>query len=870
MRRRLFLLAGHLLLALAFPLHSAQAALPAGQKPPLASADSTDANIAQIEADLLQTWQYAQHPFDREISGRFLDRYLETLDYSHIYFLQSDITEFEAYRTNLHVLILQDHDMTPCWVIFSRFMRRANERINYVTNLLAAAKFDFNGHDRFIVNRHTLPYAKDMNEAKDFWRQELRCEYLEQLLVAQGIEFTGTVSPVRGDLGIVVSRNKARPLDFEYFPTRLLGKDGRPIGSVEISANGSNATVHLQWREGTNLGKTTNTFFSASGAKIGDIYFHRVAPVSSTNQAGAAARDAHPATNYAAVIHLEETNLAAINKTLTSHYVQMLDNYKDLENDRVFEMYMNALARAYDPHSEYMGHLQAENFDIQMKLSLFGIGAVLTREKNYCKILELKEGPAKRSGQIKQDDRIVAVAQSNAEPVDVVGMPLDKIVEMIRGPKGTQVTLTILPVDAAETVHKDVTLIRDEIKLEEQEPKARLYELPSSNGPALKLGVIDLSSFYADNNHPEVNTTVNAAQLINRLKQEKVDGIILDLRRNGGGYLEEAIKLTGLFNPKGPVVQTKDPNGEIVADPSPEPGPLYDGPLIVLTSIFSASASEILAGALQDYGRALIVGDHSTFGKGTVQTMQPLSSWLDLKHLQYSHDPGKLKVTIKKFYRAGGVSTQLQGVLSDIELPSIDDAADVGERSLPDAMPCDSVTSADHLDQLQLNRVKPWLAELQARSRQRIAKDKDFSYVREDIEEFRKEQADKSLSLNEAERVAEQKTETARMEARKKERLSRKKPNEKLYEITLKNVDLAQLQPPTVKTNAAAAAKNDAGVDSSDDETPREAPAFDPALEETKRILTDYIELLKKGPIIAGHSQSSTDLPTRLEGVSGQ
>jgi carboxyl-terminal processing protease len=859
MRRRLFLLASPLFLALAFTLHSARAALPAEQKPPLASADSTDANIAQIVADMLQTWQYSQHPFDQEISGRFLDRYLEMLDYSHIYFLQSDINEFEAYRTNLHVLTLRDHDTSPCWVIFSRFMQRANQRINYATNLLATTKFSFNGHDRFIVNRHTLPYAKDMDEAKEFWRQELRCEYLEQLLAAQGIEFTGTVSLETNGTGAIFwkipfSRDKTHPLDFEHFPKALSGRDGRAIGSVETSANGSNATVRLQWRKGANLSKTTNAFFSAGGAKIGEIRFHpvttffftNVAPVSSTNQAAPAAQDAHSETNYAAVIHLDETNLAAINKTLTNHYVQMLDNYKDLENDRVFGMYMNALARAYDPHSDYMGHLEAENFAIQMKLSLFGIGAVLTKDRNYCKILELKEGPAKRSGLINEDDRIVAVAQSNAEPVDVVGMPLDKIVEMIRGPKGTQVTLTIIPVDAADSVHKEVTLIRDEIKLEDQAAKARLYEMASANSPPLKLGVIDLASFYADNEHPEKNTTSDVARLINRLKQEKVDGIILDLRRNGGGYLEEAIKLTGLFNPKGPVVQTKEPNGDSVADASPESAPLYDGPLVVLTSVFSASASEILAGALQDYGRALMVGDHSTFGKGTVQTMQQLSSWLNMKHLDYSYDPGELKVTIKKFYRPGGVSTQLQGVLSDIELPSIENAADVGERSLPDAMPCDSVTSADHLEQIQLNLVKPYLAELQARSRQRIEKDRDFSYVRQDIEQYRKEQADKSLSLNEAERVAEQKADTARMEARKKERLSRKKPDEKLYEITLKNMDAAQLQTPTVKTN--------------------EEPAIDPTLEETKRILTDYIELLKKGPAIAGHRPSSTDLPTRLEG----
>jgi carboxyl-terminal processing protease len=855
MRRRLFLLARPLLLALAFTFYCTQTVLFA-EAPPGTSSDPTDANIAQIEADMLQTWQYSQHPFDQEISSRFLDRYLDVLDYSHMYFLQSDINEFEHYRTNLNVLTLQDHDMSPCWVIFSRFMQRANERTAYVTNLLATTKFDFSGHDRFILNRHSLPYAKDMTEAREFWRQELRCAYLEQLLEAEGVEFTGTIKTGPAKAGtvegtVLFSREKSHPSDFDYFPDKFLGKDGQSIATVEFGGQASNATVRLHWPEGINLIKTTNTFFSTDGVKMGQITFHRITS-SSTNSAAAAE------TNYEAVIHLDKTNFTAINKTLTNHYGQMMDNFKELENDRIFETYMNALAHAYDPHSDYMGHMEAENFAIQMKLSLFGIGAVLTKDKTYCKILELKEGPAKRSGQISEDDRIVAVAQSNAEPVDVVGMPLDKIVEMIRGPKGTQVTLTIIPVDAAtDSVRKEVTLTRDEIKLEEQAAKAKLYEITPSNAPPLKLGVVDLSSFYADSDHPEVNTTSDVTRLVKRLMQEKVDGIILDLRHNGGGYLEEAIKLTGLFNPRGPVVQTRDPNGEIVADPSPEAGPLYDGPLVVLIDVFSASASEILAGALQDYGRAVIVGDHSTFGKGTVQTMQRLAPYLDLKHLDYSYDPGELKVTIKKFYRAGGVSTQLQGVLSDIELPSIDNYADVGERSLPNPMPCDSVTSADHLEELELNRVKPYLPELQARSQQRLKTDKDFSYIREDIEQFRKEQADKSVSLNEIERRAEQKSEIARANARRKEMLSRKKPNEKVYDITLQNVDLAQLQLAKVKN---APAKNE-DLDSDDDDMPRSAAAVDPTLEETKRILIDYIGLLKKGPALAGHPVSETAFP---------
>lgn len=852
MRRRIFLVAGSLFMGLAFTIHAALTESAQNQQSTTNSADPTDANIALIESDILQTWQYSQHPFDADISSRFLDRYLDTWDYSHIYFLQSDIDQFDVYRTNLQVLTLQDRDMSPCWVIFSRFMQRMNERINYTTNLLATMKFDFTGHDRFAVNRHTLPYAKDMAEAKDFWRQELRCEYLDQLLNAQGIEFSGNIQFETNKAGAVTGKisfawDKAHPLDFEHFPKALLGKNGRAAASVEISANGSNAVVRVPWRTEMAAGKTTNEIFSAKGVKIGDIRFRRY-----VDSQPAATNQAVPlpllTTNYSAVIHLDETNFAAIKKNLTTRYVQTLDNYKDLENDRIFEQYMNALARAYDPHSEYMGHLQAENFDIQMKLSLFGIGAILTKDGNYCKIMDLKEGPAAKSGQIKDGDRIVAVAQSNAEPVDVVGMPLDKIVEMIRGPKGTEVRLTVIPVDAPDSVHKEVKLIRDEIKLEDQAAKARLYEVPSDDeGPPLKLGLIDLASFYADNKDPDVNTTSDVTRLINRLKKEHVDGIILDLRRNGGGYLEEAIKLTGLFNPKGPVVQTEDPNSSIVADPSPESGPLYDGPLVVLTSVFSASASEILAGALQDYGRALIVGDHSTFGKGTVQTMQPLSNWLDLKHWDYTYDPGELKVTIKKFYRAGGVSTQLQGVLSDIELPSLDDVADVGERSLPNALPCDSVTPANHFEELELNRVKPYLTELQTRSRARVEKDKDFSYVREDIETLRKEQAEKSISLNEGERRAELDAENVRLEARKKERASRGKSNEKVYEITLKNVDSAQLQPLVSKSKNNVSADGDS--DGGDDQ------GADPTLDETKRILADYIELLKKGPAISQATQ---------------
>jgi carboxyl-terminal processing protease len=881
MRLRLLLPASRL--ALALVLLNFLPAVHGAPQPPeprtpaemAAAADTNDPVVAQITAERLADWNYSKQPFDEGISSKFLDRYLESLDYLHMFFLKSDIDEFEKYRTNLNVLTLEKKDITPCWVIFSRFMDRVHQRVDYVSNLMQSATFDFTNEDRFVLNRHALPYPKDLDEAKEFWKQEARCMYLDQLLTSPDIQFTGP-SHLDGKNGVVVelTKDKNHPLKFDYLPTQLLNKDGHIVGRLDVAENQSNATLRLELPSSENLRKTTNVFYSAKGEEMGDITFRRekmetndTAKIEPNSKGDIVPAPPASSTNLEAIIRLKQKNLAEIHKTMTNRYAQMLRNYKTVvETDRGFEIYVNSLARAFDPHSDFMGHMSAEDFAIQMRLSLFGIGAMLGQDNDYCQIDELKEGPAKKSGQINVHDRIVAVAQSNAEPVDVVGMPLPKIVEMIRGPKGTQVTLTINPVGAPDSsVHKDVTLVRDEIKLEDQEAKACLYENPDATGAASRLGVITIPSFYADTDrsmsgkegHPK-SMTADVERLLKRLKDEKVGGIVLDLRHNGGGYLEEATRLTGLFVKAGPVVQTKDANGDTTVETCRRSKALYDGPLVVLTSRFSASASEILAGALQDYNRALIVGDHSTFGKGTVQTMQPLQPYLDnylrRKNLQYdpNYDPGELKITIKKFYRAGGVSTQLKGVVSDIELPSIlnYDTNEVGESALPYALPCDEVTSADPEN---LNRVKPYLPELLERSHERVAASKDFGYVREDIAEFLKQQADKSISLNLAERQAEQKTRTARAEAIKKERLSRKKSNEKVFEITLQNVDLAQLQPLAVKTNSVAAADGP-GLDDETDldaETAAAEGVIDPVLDEAKHIMTDYIALVNKEPIIS-------------------
>ncbi|MEO6418848.1 MAG: carboxy terminal-processing peptidase, partial [Polyangiaceae bacterium] len=511
-----------------------------------------------------------------------------------------------------------------------------------------------------------------------------------------------------------------------------------------------------------------------------------------------------------------------IQATLNHRHAQQLRTMKALRSDEVLEVYLDALAHVYDPHSDYLGHEQMESFSIAMNLSLFGIGATLESADGYCKIRELVPGgPAARGGLLKAGDRITSVAQDGKDPVDIVNMPLSDAVELIRGPKGSTVTLTILPAGAADSaLPKKESIVRDEVKLEDQQAKARILELPNGKGTTLRLGVIDLPSFYADMAGREGaggrSATADVAVLLGKLKAEHVHGVVLDLRRNGGGSLKEAITLTGLFFRKGPVVQTRDQAGNIEVDADPDPGVLYDGPLVLLTSRFSASASEILAGALQDYGRALIVGDSSTFGKGTVQNVIPLARVMDQAHLAHTYDPGALKITTNKFYRPSGASTQLRGVASDIVLPSISEISGVSESAMKDPLPWDVVRSTPHDN---LNRVEPYVSALREKSLRRVSADKDFGHLVDDIARARKNIAAKSISLNEADRRRELAEDKARHEEREGEHRSRHVSQPATYEVTLKNASAPGL-------------------------TPEDSSKPDIILSESERVLVDYVDLL--------------------------
>jgi carboxyl-terminal processing protease len=384
-------------------------------------------------------------------------------------------------------------------------------------------------------------------------------------------------------------------------------------------------------------------------------------------------------------------------------------------------------------------------------------------------------------------------------------------------------------------------LVRDEVKLEDQQAKMRIIDTPAPIGGHVRLAVLDLPSFYTDgggrDHKPDGGAARDVATLLDKARAESVQGMVLDLRHNGGGSLEEAIRLTGLFLASGPIVETRDPKNEIQVDDDPDPRIGYDGPLVVLTSRFSASASEIAAGALQDYGRAPIVGDSSTFGKGTVQTIFPLAPVMDEAKLAYAYDPGGLKITIGKFYRPSGASTELRGVASDIVLPSKSDLARISEAELDDPLPWDTIPPVPYRP---VNRVAPFRAALTERSSRRIAADRAFSDLRQEVATLKERLATGRMPLNEAERRGEVAT-TKRLDQEIAHDVRAATATRTTYVITVKNASNAGLPTPAAATGGR---HPDAGA-ASDQESADSAGADDLVLNESLAILRDYAELLQ-------------------------
>lgn len=450
---------------------------------------------------------------------------------------------------------------------------------------------------------------------------------------------------------------------------------------------------------------------------------------------------------------LNDKTIDEAKERIVKRYERQLRSLKEFGSSDVQEVFLTSLTHIFDPHSTFFSSDTFEDFSIHMRLSLVGIGALLSEDDGYCVIKELiPGGPAKNTTDLKPDDRIVAVAQGDGEPVDIIDMGLRKVVDQIRGEKGSVVNLTIIPADAVdESERRIVSIVRDTVRINSSRCEGEIFDVPTSNGSTMPIGVIDIPGFYGseeiDSAGKRLITSVTAdvEELVIKMKDSGVQAIVLDLRRNGGGLLNEAVDMTGLFISRGPVVQVKDSYGKIQPRADRNPKVAYNGPLAVLTSRNSASASEILAGALQNYGRALIIGNDSTHGKGTVQQVLPLEDYV-LRAYNSKNKAGAAKLTIQKYYLPNGFSVQRKGVVSDISIPSIADVTAVGEADLDNALAWDYIKPARYFVEMTLK--KSFVETLQEQSEQRQIQLEEFDFLKQRIDWYQERDDQKTISLN--------------------------------------------------------------------------------------------------------------------------
>lgn len=540
-------------------------------------------------------------------------------------------------------------------------------------------------------------------------------------------------------------------------------------------------------------------------------------------------------------------------------YKRLLASVQDVDDEDVANYFLSAVAHAYDPHTDYMSFREMNRFKGDMKNELIGIGALLQAEEDGATIIKgiVVGGPADKQGALKLNDRVVAVDSLNSGKaegmVDIMFMPIDKVVELIRGKESSSVALKVEPASGAPGETTIVVIKREKVELKDEQASGEMIHMKSKEGEMRRIGVITLPSFYADFDEGTTRCSVDVERILVRLMKEKMDGLIFDLRNNGGGSLEEVRRMTGFFVPKGPVVQVKNTIGQVEVKDT-DGKQIYDGPMVVLVDKSSASASEILAGALQDYNRAIVVGDTSTFGKGTVQ--QPIDIGRMLPLFAEREKAGYLKVTIQKFYRPSGSSTQKEGVVPNIVLPSIMDALDVGEAHLDNALPHDRIRPA--ADFRAFDEIDLFLPKLKELSRERVGACGDFSYVIEDIMKTKERVKANKVSLNKVEREKE----LAEADAQRKERNAERRvrfdklaeddaKNFVFYKITLddleKNEDLKSYDPSKEEESNMRRA-----VDETEnlDDTPKWASSLNAEKREALYILKDLVELTESAKVV--------------------
>ena len=594
--------------------------------------EKSDLNIKRISRSVaysLPLYHLNHLPFDENIATNAFNLFIDSLDPSRSYYLQSDIDALTKESPELAKHLLKG-DIGFATRAFDVLMERIENRTTFTEELLKKG-FDTSIDENFQWDRQEVEWIKTEAEWNELWRKRIKNEYIARLVSQQ----------------VYADEKEA---------------ETNTVDSAEASITNVVIDADSKYNE------------EAEDAKLSPEEF------------------------------------------ILERYKQFKLTMESFDEEMLLQRYLTSFSHVYDPHSDYMSPSSVEDFDINMKLSLVGIGAMLRPDDGAAEIVRvIPGGPADQDGRLKAGDKIIAVAQDDGEPVSILHWPLYKAVRLIRGEIDSTVVLTIIPAsDRSGTRTKKIDLVRAEVKLEEQAAKSEVKEIELGDGNTRRLGIITLPDFYADfdatskNQKDARRASTDVRRLINKLTLEGIEGLVLDLRNNGGGSLVESIDIAGLFISSGPIVQVKERGGvQVLPDADPEID--YDGPLVVLVNRLSASASEILAAALQDYKRAVIVGDKQTHGKGTVQTLMSLGG----------NRRGSLKLTTAGFYRINGGSTQLKGVTPDIVIPSYLDVMDLGEDSLKHALPWDTIRPAMYRTANGLAELVPLLAE---QSKERIKK----------------------------------------------------------------------------------------------------------------------------------------------------
>jgi carboxyl-terminal processing protease len=536
-------------------------------------------------------------------------------------------------------------------------------------------------------------------------------------------------------------------------------------------------------------------------------------------------------------------------------YERFLLNVRDADEEDIADEFFSAVSRAFDPHTEYMSFREMSRFRDSMKNELVGIGALLAMEDDGATKISgiVVNGPADKEGSLKLNERIVAVDSNNSgEMTDILFMKQEKVVDMIRGKEGQTVRLKVEPPTGTTGTPKIISIRRGKVEMKDSQASAEILEVARPDGGKRRLGWITLASFYVDSEGGEVRCSVDVEKLLRRLNDEKIDGLALDLRNNGGGSLEEVRRMTGFFTGTGPVVQEKNTLGQVQVQDADDYKPIYTGPMVVLIDKTSASASEILAGALQDYNRAVIVGASSTFGKGTVQ--QPMDIGAMLPFFANRERAGFLKATIRKFYRPSGSSTQLEGVASDIALPTITDSIEIGEKFLDHAFPHDRIRPASYTPYPKENL---FLSKLKEMSQARVKDSKDFGYLISDNLRAKTKQQENKVSLNLDERrkeLSELETQRRERNAESRERFKTVQTEDakaiKFFKLTLDDLEQGKAPhefDPTKEDEDYVRVAKDEAADL--DDSPKWPSGMDPVKREGLMVLKDFVEVTANAPV---------------------